>query len=85
MSPDDLSISLLLLDMIYWALSFQHIIICILILCMRVLPVYIYGYHMCAWYLKRSEEDVRSSTTRVMDVCGYFKLKPGTLQEQRVL
>jgi hypothetical protein len=47
-------------------LNFCQIYSCIL--CMIVLPVCIYVYHMHFWCVERSEEGIRSPRTGVMDV-----------------
>lgn len=45
--------------------------------------------HVCAWCSWRSEVDIRSPGTEVMDSCeplyGYWKLNPGSWQEQVLL
>jgi hypothetical protein len=56
-------------------------------MCMDVLLAYIFFYHMCAWYLERPTEGIRSPETEVTDgselpcVC----LNWGSLQEQYML
>lgn len=58
-------------------------------MCMSVLPVRMYVYHMLVWYLQRPEEDIRPPKTGIKDVCktphGYWELNPGPLQELQVL
>lgn len=54
--------------------------------CGWVLPACIYVYHMCTWYLWRSEKDIRSPGTRIVDSCEppqwCWELNSNPMQEQ---
>lgn len=58
-------------------------------MCMDVLPVCISVYHMHAWCLWRSEEDIISLGTRVIDSCEWpfdcWELNQEPLEEQSIL
>lgn len=57
--------------------------------CISVLPPCVYVYHVCAWYLQRSEEDIKSPGTEVMVSWevphGFWEPNLRPLQEQLVL
>lgn len=59
----------------------------ILVLCL-CLSTYMCMYHVCAWFLQKAEEGLRTPGTRVTHVCvlphGYLELKLGLLQEHQV-
>lgn len=52
----------------------------ILLFCMYVFPACMYVHHIHAWYLLRSEEDIRYPETVVTDgyesLCGCWELNP---------
>jgi hypothetical protein len=56
---------------------------------MSILSVYIYVYHLCAWYPWKPEEDVLIPGTRVIhsyeSPCGCWELNSGRLEEQSLL
>lgn len=51
---------------------------------MIVLPACMHVYHVCAWYLQRPEEGVRSPGTEVIDSCkppcGCWELSLGVVR-----